>query len=79
MKFKYFKWTYFPKQNSQINRDELIANQKGQSLVEFVLLLSVIMLISLLFLKLINTNIANYWQAMGTVLLEDPTQRIEMR
>lgn len=79
MKFKYFKWTYFPKQNSQIKNDDLISNQKGQSLVEFVLLLSVIMLISLLFLKLINTNIANYWQAMGTVLLEDPTQTIQMR
>lgn len=79
MKFKYLYWSFFPKQNAQDLKNKEILNQRGQSLVEFVLLLSVIMIISLLFLKLVNTNIAKYWQAMGTVLLEDPTQSIKMR
>lgn len=71
--------TFFPNENTQETEEIQLNNEKGQSLVEFVLLLAVIMLISLLFLKLVNTNVAKYWRAMGTVLLEDPSQTIQMR
>lgn len=47
-------------------------NNKGQSLVEFVLLLSVILLISLSFLRLTNNNIANVWKNMANKLVENP-------
>ena len=73
-KFRY----YFPNKNTQVQEKNILDN-RGQSLVEFVLLLSVIMLTSLLFMKLINTNVAKYWQAMGTVLTEDPNQTIRLR
>jgi hypothetical protein len=51
MTFKYLVWTYFPNKNTQDIEKHQLKNQNGQSLVEFVLLLSVIMLISLLFFK----------------------------
>lgn len=66
-KFRY----YFPNKKTQ-DQEKNILDQRGQSLVEFVLLLSVIMLTSLLFLKLVNTNVAKYWLAMGRVLAESP-------
>lgn len=56
-----------------------LKNQKGQSLVEFVLLLAIVMVISMGFLKVINTNVADYWQAMAQMLVEDETQQLELR
>lgn len=73
-KFRY----YFPKKNTQVQEINIL-EQSGQSLIEFVLLLSVIMLTSLLFLKLVNTNVAKYWEAMATVLLEDRSQTVQLR
>ena len=72
-KFRY----YFPNKKTQVE-DKNILEQRGQSLIEFVLLLSVIMIVSLLFLKLVNTNVAKYWKAMGIVLLEDRSQSVEL-
>jgi len=54
-------------------------NEQGQSLVEFVLLLSLIMILSLGFLKTVNTGIANYWLSMGQMLVEDPSQNLTLR
>ncbi|MBC75745.1 MAG: hypothetical protein CME64_06995 [Halobacteriovoraceae bacterium] len=54
-------------------------NQDGQSLVEFVLLLSIIMVLSLGFLKTVNTGIATYWLKMGQMLVEDDSQTLELR
>ena len=56
-----------------------IRNEKGQSLVEFVLLLSVIMLLSLGFLKVVNGNVSKYWLAMAKVLVEDDSQELRLR
>jgi hypothetical protein len=64
-------------QNTQ--EANILKNNKGQSLVEFVLLITSIMLISLLFLKVTNTNIAKYWLYMGKLLMEDETQSLELR
>lgn len=73
-KFRY----YFPNKVVQV-KEKNILEQSGQSLLEFVLLLSVIMIVSLLFLKLVNSNVAKYWKAMGIVLLEDRSQTVELR
>jgi hypothetical protein len=54
-------------------------NQSGQSLVEFVLLLTAILIISMGFLKSVNSGMGNQWKAMATILLEDPNQKIEFR
>lgn len=56
-----------------------LANQKGQSLVEFVLLMSIVMLVSIGFMKVVNSNVETYWRAMGQMLVEDDNQRLELR
>lgn len=53
--------------------------QRGQSLVEFVMLMSVIMLISLGYLRVVSGNVAEIWLGMGQVLVEDETQKLELR
>ncbi len=64
---------------SQFDRSKIIENQQGQSLVEFVLLLSIIMLLSLGFLKTVNTGVATYWLGMGQMLVEDNSQTLKLR
>lgn len=59
--------------------NEISDNQNGQSLVEFILLLTSILIISLGFLKAVNGGMGNQWKAMATILLEDPNQTIEFR
>lgn len=54
-------------------------DERGQSLVEFVLLLSIVMIISLTFLKLVNGKVADYWLAMGRMLTEDPNVQLELK
>ena len=57
----------------------ILNNHKGQSLVEFILLISAIMLISLSFLRLTNSGIAKYWLYMGNLLNENPTKQLKLR
>lgn len=64
---------------SQDSKKSIAANQDGQSLVEFVLLLGVIMVISLGFLKILNSKVSDYWLAMGNILVEDQEQTLELR
>lgn len=66
-------------EETEKNGVAIAKNQRGQSLVEFVLLLTVVMLLSVGFLKLVNTNVAKYWLAMGQMLVEDDTQQLELR
>lgn len=58
-----------------------LSDERGQTFVEFVLLLSMIMLISFSFMKLLNTGIGKYWTAMANTLLIDvPTaKKLELR
>ncbi|MEX1099488.1 MAG: hypothetical protein WEB87_03610 [Bacteriovoracaceae bacterium] len=65
--------------NSHIAKSHIAKDERGQSLVEFVLLLTIVMLISVGFLKIVNTNVAKYWLAMGQMLVEDDTQTLELR
>lgn len=50
---------------------DILKNEQGQSLVEFVLLLASILLVSMVFMKIVNGNIGKYWTAMGQTLLLD--------
>lgn len=56
-----------------------LKEESGQSLVEFVLLLSVIVLLSFGFLKVANTGLAEYWLKAATLILDDPSQKLQMR
>ena len=57
----------------------IIKKQSGQTLVEFILLLSVIAIISFTFMARINGLTGERWQAMAEVLLEDENQPINIR
>ena len=46
-------------------------NQKGQSLIEFVLLLTVISGISFMFVSLMNKNITRYWEYAVNLVIDD--------
>jgi hypothetical protein len=45
--------------------------QKGQSLIEFVLLLTVISGISFMFVSLMNKNITRYWEYAVNLVIDD--------
>ncbi len=54
-------------------------DQSGQTLVEFILLLGSITIISLTFMSVINSKVANRWEKLANVLLEDPKQKLNIR
>lgn len=56
-------------------------NQNGQTLVEFIMLLASIVLVSMIFMKIVNGNIAKYWSSMANTLLIDVegNQKLELR
>ncbi len=49
-------------------------NQDGQSLVEFILLLLVIVTLSFGFIRVANGNLSEYWRAYVRLIVDDPTQ-----
>jgi len=53
---------------------ETPCNQDGQSLVEFILLLLVIVTLSFAFIRVANGNLANYWKAYVRLIVDDPSQ-----
>tara|TARA_Y100000385_G_C13033932_1_gene612082 strand:- start:547 stop:771 length:225 start_codon:yes stop_codon:yes gene_type:complete len=59
----------------------ILNNEQGQSLVEFVMLLAAILLVSMSFMKIVNGNIGKYWVGMGqTLLLDvDSNQKLKLR
>lgn len=63
-----------------IKKTKNMANdEKGQSLVEFILLLSIVAIISIGFLRIVNGKVADYWLAMGEMLVEDENQSLNLR
>lgn len=54
-------------------------NQQGQTLIEFLLLLSSIAIISFGFLSTVNTRIADKWLQTATILVEDESQPLELQ
>lgn len=54
------------------------SNQKGQSIVEFVLLLAVISGISFAFVAFMNRSLTKYWVNAVKVIVDDQTQTIEI-
>lgn len=59
--------------------ENTLKNQKGQTLVEFVLLLAGIVIISFTFLSQVNTRIADRWQKMVEIVVDDESQQITVR
>jgi hypothetical protein len=58
--------------------NNLIQNENGQSIVEFVLLLVVVMTLSLVFLKFVNINLADQWKLFVTIIVDDPNIKLEL-
>lgn len=51
-------------------------NQSGQTLIEFILLLAVIVIISFTFTSGVNTAISQRWQALANIVLDDNNQNL---
>lgn len=54
------------------------SSQKGQSIVEFVLLLAVISGISFAFVAFMNRSLSKYWVKAVKVIVDDQSQTIEI-
>jgi hypothetical protein len=64
----------------KLNKAKVVLGQRGQSLIEFVLLLLVVATISFMFVKLVNSQIANIWVDFAKIIVDDETQnsRLEL-
>lgn len=63
----------------KVRRKIPLLNQKGQTFVEFVLLLAVVMIISVGMLSTMNSNLGEYWHAMAKKIVDDPNETFELR
>lgn len=63
----------------QNHTKNLTKNQKGQTLVEFILLLASIVAIAYTFMRVVNTNLGEQWTEMSQTILEDDSQQLRMR
>ena len=64
----------------KLNKVKAVLNERGQSLIEFVLLLLVVATISFMFVKLVNNQIAGIWVDIVKIIVDDETQnsRLEL-
>lgn len=58
---------------------KIAKDQKGQTMVEFVLLLSGIVIISFSFMKILNGQVADRWERMANIILDDKNQTLRLR
>ncbi len=58
-----------------------ILNERGQSIIEFVLLLSVVTALSYGFVYMMNKNLATYWQYAANLIVDDKpgTQTVKIK
>jgi Flp pilus assembly pilin Flp len=59
----------------------LVKSERGQSIVEFVLLLAVITGLSYGFVAMMNNNLAKYWQYAANLVVDDKpgTKTVKLR
>lgn len=60
-------------------RSKVVKNQKGQTLVEFILLLASIVAIAYTFMRAVNSNLGDQWTQMSQTILEDENQQLRIR
>ncbi len=48
-----------------------VAHQKGQAIVEFVLILAVMAIITFAFVGFMNRNLARYWEHAANLVIND--------
>lgn len=53
--------------------------EKGQSIVEFLFLFSLIVLWAFLILQEGNSVLAKYWESLVKIIVNDPSQQIEIK
>jgi len=52
-------------------------NNHGQTIMEFVLLMSIISIVGFGLLRNVNSGISKYWKAFVTIIVDDPSQKID--
>tara|TARA_Y100000768_G_scaffold388897_1_gene388472 strand:- start:16797 stop:17039 length:243 start_codon:yes stop_codon:yes gene_type:complete len=76
---KILKWHLFPiKKLSKSDNftKRVLKRQTGQTFIEFILLLASIVIVAFSFMRVANTGIADRWQSMAQVILEDDSQTL---
>ena len=74
-----FKYSHkLPTSFGKVNQ-EILKNKRGQTIVECVLLLASITIISFGTLRIVNTNIADRWERIANIILEDPDQTLRVK
>lgn len=58
----------------KLNKAKAVLSERGQSLIEFILLLLVVSTISFTFVKLVNSQIASIWVDLAKTIVDDETQ-----
>lgn len=61
------------------NTENLVNHQKGQTLIEFILLLSVLVGLSLTIQATFNFQIGKIWLKIVRVVVDDPQQKFDFQ
>lgn len=59
------------KLSAKIKKAKTLLEQRGQALVEFILLLVAIAGISFLFVNVVNRNLGTYWEYYANLIIND--------
>ena len=58
----------------KLKKAKAVLSQRGQSLIEFMLLLVAVATISFTFVKVVNNQIASRWASIVKIIVDDPSQ-----
>lgn len=64
--------------NTKVKNQKILNNQSGQSLIEFILLIMVMLTLSFTMLKGMNGFLANRWVSIIKVIARPTTSAIEL-
>ena len=71
MRLKFRKTTKF----SSFRKVKLLLDEKGQSFIEFVLLMLMVIGLSYGYMRIVNGNLGKKWSSMVTVIINDSYEK----
>lgn len=73
-----YQWIKYKGKIFYLKNTPLILNQKGQSLIEFLLLFMVMMGVTIIFYQSANSNINALWESLLNLIIDDKNQRVKI-
>jgi Flp pilus assembly pilin Flp len=55
----------------------IVSDQSGQALLEFILLLAVVAIVSFGMVGIVNRGLSSYWRFFVTLIVDDPSINID--